>query len=254
MISDAKYSLLHTTSAEPNEALDYAKLDQDGYVLIHGWLTAPEVEQYRHLVDSLGTQIAICTRSGVPYANRQLLDRVPKLMVLTNSERMRKLVEPVVGPSPFVARSIFFDKSESANWMVTWHQDTTIAVNGEFPVPGYGPWSVKDDVVHVRPPAHVLESMVTVRVHLDSTPSTNGALLVIPGSHRFGILSTDDIARKRECESSVTCELEAGGVMLMRPLLMHASRRATRASRRRVLHFEFAAEALDTPLQWACQT
>ena len=33
--------------------------------------------------------------------------------------------------------------------------------------PGYGPWTVKAGIAHVRPPIGVLEGMLTLRVHLD---------------------------------------------------------------------------------------
>jgi hypothetical protein len=54
-----------------------------------------------------------------------------------------------------------------ANWKVAWHQDLTIAVRHRIEVPGFGPWSVKDGVPHVRSPIESLEQMLTVRLHLD---------------------------------------------------------------------------------------
>jgi hypothetical protein len=40
-------------------------------------------------------------------------------------------------------------------------------------VDGFGPWSVKSGMDHVKPPFDLLASMVTVRVHLDAVPLTN---------------------------------------------------------------------------------
>lgn len=145
-------------------------------------------------------------------------------------------------------RSILFDKTPDENWPVAWHQDLTIAVEKEHKVDGYGPWSRKDSVTHVQPPVELLERMVTIRLHLDDTPARNGALRVIPGSHRAGRFSSDSVIDPRE---AVDCECAAGDALIMVPLILHSSRRAERPTRRRILHFEYArASDLTPPLQW----
>lgn len=72
-----------------------------------------------------------------------------------------------------------FDKASDANWNLAWHQDVTIAVQRQMDVPGFGPWSVKDGIVHVQPPEEVLNAMVAIRVHLDPCGADNGPLRVI---------------------------------------------------------------------------
>src|SRR5262245_7189469 len=85
-------------------------------------------------------------------------------------------VEPILGPGAFVVRGLFFDKTPRANWKVSWHQDLTIAVRVRIEAPGFGPWSLKAGVVHVQPPAEILERMATVRLHLDDCSESNGPL------------------------------------------------------------------------------
>jgi ectoine hydroxylase-related dioxygenase (phytanoyl-CoA dioxygenase family) len=147
-------------------------------------------------------------------------------------------------------RAILFDKTPATNWKVSWHQDLTIAVKARRSVAGFGPWSEKAGVPHVQPPAAVLQRMVTLRVHLDACGSENGPLQVIPGSHTRGRLSPSDIERVTRDGPIVTCEVEAGGVLAMRPLLVHASSAARRPHHRRVVHLEFAADDLPSGLQW----
>lgn len=177
---------------------------------------------------------------------RHLGPRSPLFRDLAAGTRIAELI----GTGFRCVRGILFDKTRSVNWAVSWHQDVTIAVERRDDVPGYGPWSVKDGVVHAQAPTKLLEQMATLRIHLDDTPPENGALRVIPGSHRHGHLGDGEIG----CiagQPEVSCAAKAGDVLLMSPLLLHASRRATHPARRRVVHLEYAPRhALDPGLAW----
>ena len=147
-------------------------------------------------------------------------------------------------------RAIYFDKSSDSNWLVPWHQDLTLAVSTRAEVSGFGPWSIKDGIPHVQPPVECLRQMLTVRLHLDDADETNGALRVLPGSHRFGRLTSGRIQEMRIEQQEFVCTACAGDALLMRPLLLHASGRSTSIRHRRVLHIEYAAYALPEPLSW----
>ena len=147
-------------------------------------------------------------------------------------------------------RSILFDKTPDENWPVAWHQDLTIAVQDKREVPGYSLWSMKEGVVHVQPPVQLLKKMVTVRIHLDDTPDSNGALRVIPKSNAYGKIPAKEIASYIN-DSEVTCECSAGDVLLMSPLILHASRKSNNPAKRRIIHFEYAPySSLDSKLSW----
>lgn len=137
------------------------------------------------------------------------------------------------------------------NWKVAWHQDVTIAVKERREVEGYGPWSVKEGVVHVQPPARVLERMLTLRLHLDECRLGNGAVKVRVGSHRSGVVPVEAMGTLRAALRERACECDAGGVMFMKPLVCHASGAATVMGRRRVVHVEYAVGELDGGLEWA---
>jgi len=153
----------------------------------------------------------------------------------------------------FPARALFFDKNPSANWKVAWHQDLSIAVAERHEVAGFTGWSLKEGVWHVQPPAEVLERMITLRLHLDDCGPDSGPLKVISGSHREGRLSRERIEWWKTHGGVVECHVPAGGALLMRPLLLHSSSPARQPSHRRVLHVEFATEALPAGLQWAVE-
>lgn len=177
---------------------------------------------------------------------RHLAVRSERIDVLSRSETLLSLLPDGLSP----VRSILFDKTEGENWPVRWHQDLTIAVSNEQPVEGYGPWSRKDGIHHVQPPLSLLQGMVTIRLHLDDTPEENGPLWVIPGSHRAGVVSLELVA-DAEKEVAEVCVCQAGDALLMKPLILHSSRRSLWPNRRRVIHLEYARlEDLDPRLQW----
>lgn len=145
-------------------------------------------------------------------------------------------------------RCILFDKTPANNWPVAWHQDLTIAVKQKAKVAGFNNWSAKEGVPHVQPPASLLENMITLRLHLDDTPSENGALQVIPGSHLLGKISADSSARDT---TPTTCECKRGDVLIMKPLILHSSARSKEPAHRRIIHIEYADRSLlPAALDW----
>jgi ectoine hydroxylase-related dioxygenase (phytanoyl-CoA dioxygenase family) len=170
---------------------------------------------------------------------------------LARNSAVRRLVEPILGPKAKVVRGILFDKTGTANWKVPWHQDVTIAVGRRFEAVGFGPWSTKEGVLHVQPPAKILEKMISIRIHLDDCPQENGALRVIPGSHRSGRLPASLEDGSLGGKPVVVCALRSGGVLLMRPLLLHASSAAAAPAHRRVIHFDYASAELPVGMGWA---
>jgi hypothetical protein len=227
-----------------------ASLERDGYAIVPGVLAADQVAGLVQAIEQLAPGKAALSRGRGVYAMRNLLREVPETRMMAESEAMRRLVEPVLGPEAFVARGLFFDKTEEANWMVPWHQDLTIAVKTRTNAPGYGPWTVKGGIPHVQPPIAVLERMLTVRVHLDDCDETTGPLRVLPGTHSGGRLTAPATQRWLESASPVACLVPRGGALLMRPLLLHASSPAAEPGHRRVIHLEYAADPLPGGADW----
>jgi ectoine hydroxylase-related dioxygenase (phytanoyl-CoA dioxygenase family) len=100
---------------------------------------------------------------------------------------------------------------------------------------------MKGGVLHAIAPGSALSAVVALRVHLDDSSSTNGPLRVLPGTHVDGVLSHDEIQRRAQTIAAVECLASVGGVMAMRPLLVHASSKSRDDRPRRVLHIEYAA-------------
>lgn len=219
-------------------------LERDGFSLHHKLLDHNALSALRAGIDALAADT-------VAYGVRDLRRRLPVLEAVLGSAVVRESATRYLGADARPVRSILFDKTSSHNWSVPWHQDRTIAVAGKADVTGFGPWSIKDGAFHVEPPAAMLERMVTFRIHLDPAHADNGALMVLPATHAHGRLARKDVADLvRECQP-ITCSAEPGDVLAMRPLLLHASRRAAKPDRRRVVHVEYCAQQLPGPLAWA---
>jgi len=214
------------------------EIERDGFAIV------PQVlggEQCRELISLLGP---------VNGAGRRGLLALPKIAALAQSDQLLDLVRPSLPAEPLPVRAIYFAKSPDTNWLVTWHQDMTLALQERTDVRGFGPWSIKDGVPHVQPPVELLEKILTIRIHLDDADEMNGALRVLPGSHRLGRLSSEKIQELRSQQQDFLCTASAGDALLMRPLLLHASGRSTSQRHRRVLHIEYAAFALPPELRW----
>jgi hypothetical protein len=174
-----------------------------------------------------------------------------RLEAFSPPPRLFELAAQRLENTPKAVRAILFDKSPDTNWLVTWHQDLTIAVREKREASGFGPWSVKEGLPHVQPPAELLERMLTLRLHLDDADEENGALHVLPGTHALGKLDTARIQALRAEISVHACKAKAGDVLLMRPLLLHASSKSTSERHRRILHIEFSGFELLGGLVWA---
>jgi ectoine hydroxylase-related dioxygenase (phytanoyl-CoA dioxygenase family) len=215
--------------------------NRDGYRIVPSILACEEVEALR---------AALASQTVSP-GRRNLMQCVPAVAALAVSSKLLDVLEEMLGEECFPVRSIFFDKTPEANWLVPWHQDLSVAVKERVEIPGYGPWSKKEGVPHVQPPIEILEAMVTIRLHLDDCDESNGALRVIPGSHRLGRLNSGRITELRSQDKDVVCSMRAGDAFLMRPLLLHASSQAIAPTHRRVIHLEYSSYSLPEGLAWA---
>jgi len=236
--------------SEASEAM-FRHFEERGFAVIEKVLDEMAVQCWLDAIGKATANRAAHERGGEAYAMRNLLQSVPEVGELAAAPALRGLVEPVLGAGAIPVKGILFDKTPDANWKVRWHQDTTICVRRRVDLPGFGPWTIKDGVVNVQPPVEVLSGIMTIRLHLDDRAEDDGALQVLPGSHRAGRLDAASITEWRQRVPPVLCTVGRGGAVLMRPLTLHASSRARAPRHRRVVHLEFSADALVGGLAWA---
>jgi hypothetical protein len=230
------------------------RFGRDGFVILEHILAPDQVARSIQATTeySADRHDGRLDRGGEVYGGRDLLWRVPFVRSLAQSPELTKIVEPILGPGAFAVRGLFFDKTSTANWNLPWHQDLTIAVRARQEVPGFGPWTKKSGIPHAHAPAELLARMVTVRLHLDDCGPQSGPLRVLPGSHCAGKFDAGALGKwsARGGALAVECLVSAGGAVVMRPLILHASASGIGPGHRRVIHLEYAAENLPGRLEW----
>lgn len=179
---------------------------------------------------------------------RAFLKKHPDLLSLLWNENLSRLINQI-SPQSQIIKSIYFDKPPSANWLVNWHQDLTINLKEKLDINGFKNWRVLKDRTVAQPNIDLLENIFTIRIHLDKTTKENGALQVIPKSHRHGIINWQKEKDNWRVEETI-CEVDQGGVLLMKPLLLHSSKRTENQKNRRVIHLEFSDKELPLGLNW----
>jgi hypothetical protein len=213
---------------------------KDGAQLFRAALS---VTQFRDLESALATQPR--GHAGVRLSGILELRRF-----LSPTGAVGHIPVSILGPECFPVRAIFFDKSADQNWSLGWHQDRTIVVKRRIDVTGFGPWSIKNGMVHVEPPFDLLARMLTVRVHLDSVPVTNAPLLIAVGSPRHGRIPTPEIPDVVHQCGVIPCLAEAGDIWLYATPILHASDAAVEPLHRRVLQIDYAVGQLPGGLEW----
>jgi len=208
----------------------------------HGFAIQLEVIEQREiegLLDELGVTAPPRSRAGIRHAMRH-----PGIASIARSAALLELAQETLGREALPFRATLFDKSPASNWLVAWHQDTALPLRERYETPGWGPWSVKEGVTYAHAPAEALAQILALRLHLDDSTAENGPLRVLPGTHHQGVLSDDEMRALASRVSAVECTVPCGGVLVMRPLVVHASSKSTSELPRRVLHIEYAAKKI----------
>jgi ectoine hydroxylase-related dioxygenase (phytanoyl-CoA dioxygenase family) len=234
-----------------SEIKSYAeKLETQGFAIIENVIDDAIISELSDSLGKVSPDHAVSRRGNVAFGIRDLLNVAPVVRDLARGLGIRNLVDSIAGKDAQVIRAIFFDKTPEANWKVAWHQDLTIAVRQKKEVEGFDRWSVKAGILHTQAPVSILENILTMRIHLDATDESNGALKVIASSHKHGRLDAEKIQKLKDIGEMVVCRVPKRGVLLMRPLLLHASTAGSKPAHRRVIHLEFSADKLPGGLEW----
>ena len=216
-------------------------LNQKGFEIIEGVYSEEEVNEILEGIKSKEIENKFGVRAF-------LLDK-PELAELVFTENLMKIIRTISPDCDKLIKSIYFDKPPHANWVVNWHQDLTINLVEKIEVPAYKNWRVNSERVVVQPNKEMLESIFTIRIHLDDCTKENGALRVIENSHKKGVIDIKEWTKHKEGNEQI-CEVRKGGIVIMKPLILHSSKRTENKKNRRVIHIEFTDQELPIGLKW----
>lgn len=225
------------------------QLDECGFATIDGIYSKPEIDAIATVIENAATEKPTFRKSNDLFAIRQFLKEIPEVFPLVFNEKLKEIILAVGGKDTFAVKSIYFDKPAASNWFVAYHQDLTISVSEKKETEGFSHWTKKDGQFAVQPPTEILENIFTARIHLDDTDAYNGALKVLEKSHLKSVFRFENLGLTTEKE--VSCNVNSGGVMLMKPLLFHGSGKTTNNRKRRVIHIEFSDKILPEGLEWS---
>ncbi|QDU21432.1 phytanoyl-CoA dioxygenase family protein [Urbifossiella limnaea] len=227
-------------------------LAADGFVLLPAVFDAAAVADVRAACDTAlsrhaGDPAILADPTGAVSGARDLFRLWPGAAELARAPALRDALIAALGAGAGVVRGLYFDKPPGHGWALPWHKDYTVAVRAHGPLGRFRKPTTKAGIPHLEAPTELLSRMLTARVHLDDMTDENGPLRVVPGSHRFDRTAAD------EPRPPVVVHCRAGDVLLMRPLLTHASGHADAATarHRRIVHLECApAGALEDGYEW----
>ena len=215
------------------------QLTDDGFVVIPAVFSADQADSIvRDLEQAFARDddgSTLRAADGSIYGARNLLQLWPAVADVWKQAPLPEILKQTLGDGFGLVRVLYFDKPPEQSWALPWHKDAAIAVkNNRLPSEHFSKPTFKVGVPHVDAPDWLLENMLTLRLHLDDMTEENGPLKVLPGSHR------GDADRR-----PITILGQCGDVLLMRPLLSHASNKSheNTTQHRRILHFEFSGVA-----------
>jgi ectoine hydroxylase-related dioxygenase (phytanoyl-CoA dioxygenase family) len=216
------------------------QVEQDGYAIVPSVFTPKDVQSLALTLESSNLPRS---RAGV----RHLLSH-PAVMNVANDPRLLGIARSILGNDAFPFKATLFDKSPETNWLITWHQDTALPLREKQETPGWGPWSTKEGIAYAHAPATVLEKVVALRFHLDDSTNENGPLRIVSSTHRKGVLSDEEVEAIVGDAAPLACLVPKGGIIVMRPLIIHASSKSQSDISRRVIHIELRHPTQFQPL------
>lgn len=128
----------------------------EGFAVIDTIFSDKEVENLIQVISKVDSSKKTFRKTADLFAIRQFFKEIPEAIAIIFNDRLTTLINELFGDDFFVVKSIYFDKPESSNWFVAYHQDLTISVDKKLNIAGFGPWTIKQDQFSVQPPLTIL--------------------------------------------------------------------------------------------------
>jgi hypothetical protein len=218
--------------AFPDRMTAFPDTSDRGFQIVGGVLDPAETSQLLRTLEA--SPLTTRSRAGARH-----LMKHPAVSDVANDPRLSAIATGFLGSSTVPFRATLFDKTTARNWLVPWHQDTALPLQERRDVPGWGPWSTKAGITYAHAPGDGAVSRRGSTPALRRFASGQRALRVLPGTHALVVLSEADTERLVREISPVDCLVPSGGIIAMRPLILHASSKADIDHPRKVLRIEY---------------
>ena len=144
------------TAKHKNDLLD------NGFTTIDNIYSTGEVKEILATIEKADKTNETFRKSADLFAIRQFLKEVPEAIKHIFNDNLQTVIRHIFGDDYFAVKSIYFDKPETSNWYVSYHQDLTISVDKKLNLDGFGPWTVKQNQFAVQPPLYILKNIFTI--------------------------------------------------------------------------------------------
>ena len=222
--------------------IDRERFEKDGFTVIRNAITPQMLDALRRTTDELIDRSRQLTRSDDSFdlepdhsAERPRLRRInhpvvqaPIFWELASSGAILDIIEQLIGPDIKFHHSKLNTKVGGGGTEIGWHQDFAF-----FP--------------------HTNDDLVACGIALDNSTTENGCLLVVPGTHRIGLLNhrlpndefvgkiTDSPDGRFDPDKAVPVELKAGDMSIHHAMVVHGSLQNNSPKSRRLLIYQYAA-------------
>ena len=227
---------------------ELARFLEDGYLVVEGLLSPEQLEALRRDTAPLHESMAASapdpavrlswepTPPGEPRRLQQVLNAEvvsPTLHALVRSQPVLEVAEALIGPDLALFETKFLMKASRLGGEIPWHQD-------------FAYWVQLTDAPH----------QISCLVAIDDADEENGCLMVIPGSHRQGLLPHRVNARTFsrtlpdelvDRAKAVTLPTKGGTGVIFGPFMVHGSGPNRSPRERRSMTMVFTAAGLGVP-------
>src|SRR5689334_4730243 len=109
----------------------------NGFAILDNIYTKEEVDKLLEQIDQANSDKATFRKSADLFAIRQFLNEVPVTVNTIFNDNLKTALTQLLGDKYFVVKSIYFDKPQTSNWYVSYHQDLTISVDKKLSLSGF---------------------------------------------------------------------------------------------------------------------
>ena len=177
-----------------------------------------------------------------------ILKTLPSLKNILINHNLLKIIHSI-DKEAFIVRSVLFDSKYSQEVDEKWRQSkdiNTIIQNDNHKLIDD---TQTDQLQLTEADENLLRKMFIIRIYLDDISLKNGPLKLIPGSHKK-VLSENEVQTITDNSTPVISDIPAGGIQILKPLLLVSNSLAVSQKRRRILQLEFSSVELKDGFNW----